>query len=145
MALGPLALFAEAWVELLGCRARLRLPGMLGAESFVRRELVGEPRPARRRAVALDALLAAFERALRAQPGAPGCLIRSLALRRFLGRHGQAARLALGLRKDDGRLRGHAWVETQGTIVTRDESFVRQFLSLETEARRSACAGRSDG
>lgn len=133
--LGSLLLSAEAWVEIVACRARLRLPRMLRAETFLRRELVTEPKPTDRSA-SRDALLAAFERALRAQPRTPGCLPRSLALRRFLTRHGHAARLALGLRKQAGVLDGHAWVEADGAIVTRDQPFVRQFLILETGARR---------
>ena len=141
---GPLPLAAEAWVEILACRARLRLPRLLRAESFLRRALTGDP-VAPRRALTLGPLLAAFDTALRAQPGVPGCLPRSLALRRFLGRHGHAARLGLGLRRAEGRLRGHAWVEAQGAILTRDERFVRTFHPLETAGARRSSVRRSDG
>lgn len=140
--LSPFALVAEAWAEILACRARLRLPRLLAAEPFLRRELVQE-QPDARSTGSLDPLLSAFGRALRAQPGAPGCLPRSLALRRFLSRHGQGAHLRLGLRKVAGRIGGHAWVEAKGTIVSGDAPFVRSFLRLE--AGRTVAARRTDG
>jgi hypothetical protein len=123
-------LAADAWVEILACRARLRLPRVLGAEQFLRRELAqgGAESPA---VEPLGRLLSAFERALKAQPGIPGCLPRSLALRRFLTRHGQGSRLELGLRKAAGRMQGHAWVEAEGAVVSGDAPFVRSFHRLQ--------------
>jgi hypothetical protein len=143
-AVGPLALSAEAWLELLACRARLRLPQLLAASSFLRCEMTEAPR-ASRGAGRLDLLLAAFDRAVRAQPRVPGCLPRSLALRRFLARHGQDARIGLGLRRRDGRLQGHAWVEADGAVVTRDADFVREFVPLVTGRTGPDAAWRTDG
>jgi hypothetical protein len=131
---------ADAWVEIVACRARLRLPGLLGAEPFLRRELAeGSRGPSE--SEPMERLLSAFRRALRSQPGASGCLARSLALRRFLGRHGYSTRLELGLRKTEGRLRGHAWVEARGSVVSGDAAFVRSFVRLETPR----AARRTDG
>ncbi len=123
-------LAVDAWVEIVTCRARLRLPRILGAEHFLRRELVQE-RAESLAGEPLNHLLGAFARALKAQPGAPGCLPRSIALRRFLARHGQGGRVELGLRKAEGRLRGHAWVEAAGAVVSGDAPFVRSFVRLE--------------
>jgi hypothetical protein len=123
-------LAAEAWVEILVCRARLRLPRLLGAECFLRRELAEEPHE-RSASQPLASLVDAFRIAHRVQPGA-GCLPRSLALRRFLTRHGQRSHLELGLRKAESRLRGHAWVEAGGTVVSGDALFVRSFVQLVT-------------
>jgi hypothetical protein len=130
--LTSLALTAEAWVVILACRARLRLPRLLGAEPFLRNELTRE-RSRSRRAASLDGLLTAFARALRAQPTVASCLPRSLALSRFLARHGHDGRVVLGLRKTDGGMSGHAWVEAEGAVVSGDAPFVRSFRRLQTE------------
>lgn len=133
---GSWALSARAWVEITVCRARLRLPRLLRAEPFLRRELTAraDENPG---GLELEELLAAFDRAMGLQPGAPPCLPRSLALRRFLARHGHAARLGLGLRREGGRFDGHAWVEAAGGVVTRDVDFTRTFVPL-----RRGSAGR---
>lgn len=138
-----MTLAVHAWVEILGCRARLRLPRLLRAESFLRREIAAAPRDTAG-GRGLDGLLAAFDRALRAQPGVPGCLPRSLALRRFLARHGHGARLALGLRRTSGRRDGHAWVEAGGAVVTRDVDFTRTFLPLRRGSAGLSLRGSCD-
>jgi len=123
------ALAAQAWADILVCRARLRLPRLLRAEPFLRREIAATTTAAAGRRP-LDGLLSAFDRGLGAQPGAPGCLPRSIALRRFLARHGHAARVGLGLRRGGGRLDGHAWVEAAGGVVSGDVDFTRTFVPL---------------
>jgi hypothetical protein len=137
------ALAAEAWAEIATCRARLRLPRLLSADSLLRRELTAEPSGSPL-APPPDRLLQAFARALRAQPGAPGCLPRSLALRRFLARHGQPGHLALGLRRVAGRMHGHAWVEAEGRILTGDGRFAGSFFRLNVGGRCLSTAGRTD-
>jgi Transglutaminase-like superfamily len=138
-------LAVDAWVEILACRARLRLPRLLAREPFLRRELTQEPQYSESTG-SLDQLVRAFGRALRAQPGAPGCLPRSLALRRFLARHGHTSRLGLGLRKVAGLLDGHAWVESGGTIVSGEAPFVRSFSRLKIAGEgASSLARRIDG
>ncbi len=123
------ALSARAWVEIFACRARLRLPRLLRTEPFLRRELTATAGEASR-GRELEDLLAAFDRALRLQPGVPLCLPRSLALRRFLARYGHEGQVVLGLRRTNGRRDGHAWVEAGGAVVTRDVDFTRMFLPL---------------
>ena len=137
-------LVAEAWTELLACRARLRLPRLLAAEAFLRREMRG-PTPEPTTGPSRDALLLAFTRAVNAQPGTPGCLPRSLALRRFLVRNGEPGRIHLGLKRKAGRLRGHAWVEVAGRIVSGDEAFVRSFTRLQTARRDRSVAPGEEG
>ena len=127
---GSLGLAAAAWIEIAHCRARLRLPRFLDAEHFLRQELLREPLESQP-SESLDRLLVAFRRALSAQPGALGCLPRSLAMRRFLARHGHDSRLGLGLRRTSGRIAGHAWVEARGEILSGDAPFVRSFARLQ--------------
>ena len=45
------------------------------------------------------------------------CLVRSLALSRFLARRGITTEVRLGVRREGGRLLGHAWVEWRGEPV----------------------------
>lgn len=45
------------------------------------------------------------------------CLPRSLTLLRLLGQQGIEAKLKLGVRREDGRVEGHAWVEFDGTAI----------------------------
>lgn len=78
----------------------------------------------------------AFAMANRLRPAS--CLPRSTALRRFLRRHGHPAELRLGLRRDNGRTLGHAWVEVEGTVVGDRADFVRSFVVLRTTRRQPA-------
>ncbi len=48
----------------------------------------------------------------RLHPRPPTCLARSLALQRMLKRRGVPAQIKIGARKEQGKLRAHAWVET---------------------------------
>lgn len=45
------------------------------------------------------------------------CLPRSLTLLRLLGREGMRAELKLGVRQENGKVEGHAWVEHEGVAI----------------------------
>jgi hypothetical protein len=45
------------------------------------------------------------------------CLPRSLTLLRLLGREGIQAELKLGVRQENGKVEGHAWVEHEGVAI----------------------------
>lgn len=47
----------------------------------------------------------------------PKCLPRSLALYSWLRRDGMPCALRIGVRKEDGALKAHAWVEVSGYVV----------------------------
>ena len=47
------------------------------------------------------------------------CLPRSLTLLRLLGQQGIEAHLKLGVRREDGCVEGHAWVEFEGTAINK--------------------------
>jgi hypothetical protein len=55
------------------------------------------------------------------------CLPRALALRQLLRLHGLDAQLALGLRRGDDGLNGHAWVVYHGDVLGQDETLVGTF------------------
>lgn len=64
------------------------------------------------------------------------CLPRSLALQALLRAHGVSARLRIGVRREDGALRAHAWVEHAGLPVAEPQGIGAAFLPLHS-ARRS--------
>ena len=45
------------------------------------------------------------------------CLQSSLALRKWLARRGVSAELHIGVRKHDGAMRAHAWIEYKGKVL----------------------------
>lgn len=58
------------------------------------------------------------------------CLPRSLALWRMLERRGIPARMRIGVRRAEGALAAHAWVEVGGRPVGEPEAIEERFLPL---------------
>ncbi len=67
----------------------------------------------------------------RSLPFASNCLDRSLALCWLLRRRGVAAHLRIGARKDDEKLKAHAWVESRGVALNDAEAQHRHFIPFE--------------
>jgi hypothetical protein len=63
------------------------------------------------------AFFQAFGIALRNHLHAMNCLRRSLALHRLLARRGVASRLVIGVRRTEGGLEAHAWIESAGRVL----------------------------
>lgn len=64
------------------------------------------------------------------------CLRQSLALWWLLRRHGIPGELRIGVRKDGGRLRAHAWVEYLGISLGREDLSYAPFLDLHSPAQK---------
>ncbi|HEX5757819.1 MAG TPA: lasso peptide biosynthesis B2 protein, partial [Thermoanaerobaculia bacterium] len=60
-----------------------------------------------------------------------GCLPRSLAMQRLLARRGAPAELRIGVRRREGVLEAHAWVEVDGRPVGEPEGVEELFAVLE--------------
>jgi hypothetical protein len=58
------------------------------------------------------------------------CLHRSLALHYWLRREGLPSSLQIGVRKQGGELRAHAWVELEGHVVNDAPTFTAAFKPL---------------
>jgi hypothetical protein len=58
------------------------------------------------------------------------CLTRSVALQALLRRQGVEAELRIGVRREDGRLHAHAWVEHAGVPLGEPEGVESTFLPL---------------
>jgi hypothetical protein len=67
----------------------------------------------------LEDIGTAVARAGRHVPGST-CLTEALAGEVLLARRGFPVRLRLGVAREEGELRAHAWVESEGTIVIGD-------------------------
>ncbi|MFZ5475953.1 MAG: lasso peptide biosynthesis B2 protein [Myxococcota bacterium] len=58
----------------------------------------------------------AVKRWARFVPGAT-CLVQAVATQELLARRGHAAEIRLGVTRDGGALRAHAWVEAAGVVL----------------------------
>lgn len=95
-------------------------------------ENVAAAATARRLGVAVD-------RAARFGVFRPLCLVRSLALHQMLERRGIAgSRIRIGVRRDDGQLMAHAWVEYGGTVIGDRDFHVARFTELADVRLRSS-------
>lgn len=66
------------------------------------------------------------------------CLHRSLALHQWLHQQRLPSELRIGVRKEEGVLKAHAWVELGGHVVNEPPSSVAAFTPLATACGQSA-------
>jgi hypothetical protein len=64
--------------------------------------------------------------------GKDQCLVRSLVLQWMLARRGIASTLRLGVRRENGRMFAHAWVERAGEPVNDSAELVRDYAAFDT-------------
>jgi len=79
------------------------------------------PRPAHPR-ISPELALRAVRRVYRFTPFEPSCLKLSLAAVGLLRSLGHPARLAIGVRPEDGPLQAHAWVEVDGRRLGEEDT-----------------------
>lgn len=130
-ALGNRCLFVQAVVMLPLIGLWLRLLGLRRTMALLR----GWARPAGRPEAHeemghAEAIARVIGLAVRHTFGQPRCLQQSLTLWWALRRHGLDASLCLGVRKVDGKVEGHAWVEFRGQVLNDDIGFCRSFAPL---------------
>lgn len=134
---------------LVATRVGLRVMGFRRWE-----KVLGRPAPVGERraglgAMAMDAEMDRARQVARLQASAerhlffrPSCLEHSLVLRWMLARHGVAASLRFGGRKEESRFEAHAWVEVGGVALDELSGAQGNFVpfdaanaSMETQAR----------
>lgn len=71
----------------------------------------------------------AVDRAARSIPGS-ACLAQALTAELMLRRAGQAARVSIGVAPDGMPLNAHAWVESDGFLVTGDHADLTSYRTL---------------
>jgi hypothetical protein len=96
-----------AWATLLICRAQLIFRDVAAMRKWASKPGDGSA-PAARLAWSVQKACLIFPRA--------SCLERALTLQRLLASHGHASKLHIGVCKNDGQFKAHAWL-TQGDSV----------------------------
>jgi transglutaminase superfamily protein len=61
----------------------------------------------------------------------PSCLAKSLTLWWLLGEQGITSRLRIGIRKENGKLEAHAWVEREGVALNEPEEQHRHYAAFD--------------
>jgi hypothetical protein len=61
----------------------------------------------------------------------PSCLAKSLTLWWLLGRQGITSRLRIGIRKENGKLEAHAWVEREGIALNEPEEHHYHYAAFD--------------
>jgi len=61
----------------------------------------------------------------------PSCLAKSLTLWWLLGRQGITSRLRIGIRKENGKLEAHAWVEREGIALNEPEEQHHHYAAFD--------------
>jgi hypothetical protein len=129
---------AEAWAAVGAAAAAIRLrplPRLLRDAADA--NAAPAPRPAADPRPEIDRLLRLVRIAARYRLRPAACLPRSLALRWMLRRRGIPAALEIGVRKDGGRLRAHAWLVYDGAPIGEPEEVAAEFVPLLGPEARS--------
>ena len=120
-ALFPLVRLAQRWTRLDELNARLvRWFGGSAPVPYRRRRQV--PAEEITRLVRIAALRGLVR---------PNCLQHALVLRTLLLRHGFDAAIRFGVRKNDGALEAHAWVELGGRVLDDPPDIGRQYAPFQ--------------
>ena len=117
---GEILLAARAAHAILGAHIQLRLRSIEVMRSWATQEATHNcPR---------DELLVAFRRASARLPGS--CLVRALALQRFLADHGHCSELRIGVARSEAGLMAHAWLVEGKQILVGDGEEAATFTVL---------------
>lgn len=117
--------FVRAWMCLLAADLALRVLPVSRVEALLRR-LAGRSR----REAEPGRLANLVGAASRHHLWPMTCLPRSLALQALLRRHGIEADLRIGVRREAGELRAHAWIEQAGRPIGEPAALELRFQPL---------------
>jgi len=107
----------------------LRLAGLQRFQAWLDRSPIAPHAPLSQPEAA--ALGAAVNRAANHVFGPATCLTRSLLLRWLLRRYGTASDLRIGVRFEEGKLAGHAWVEKDGIPLNDRRELVARYAAFD--------------
>jgi hypothetical protein len=130
-------LFLQAWVLLLVVDWALRLLPFRRVQSlFVSRRAahshnINDPE------AMIHFVAAQVDRATRNHLYPMRCLRRSLAIQSLLARRGISTELHFGVRKEEGQLNAHAWLEYEGQIVVEPVIISERFIPLDVMENHS--------
>jgi len=130
LSLSEKAILFKAWILLGAIRLGFELLPFSVVKSLVTRERPVSPP---RSHASIDELTWAVTVASGFVPGAT-CLVQAMALQFLLQRAGYPALMHIGVNKDEiGKLKAHAWVESQGRVLIGGSDFraYTRLLALE--------------
>jgi len=79
-------------------------------------------------------LIALSETATRYHWRSMNCLRRCFAQQRILLRRNIASRLHIGVTKDQGQLKAHAWLSVRGSVINDSMDVISQYTELQPES-----------
>jgi hypothetical protein len=122
-------ILADAWVSLNCLSLLLRGVGFRRAQSFL---AVFTPGLTGARQPSPQSLAVLMEQAAAVAPFHYSCLTRSLTLWWLLLRCKVVGELCIGVRKNQGRLEAHAWVEQQGVVLNDAPDIASHYATFDS-------------
>jgi hypothetical protein len=123
-------LFAQAWWLLLVIDLGLRALPFKTVQARLAEYAAPPSAPAADPPGIIQQSVTAVERAARNHFYQMTCLRRALTLQVLLARRGVAAELRIGVKKIDGALQAHAWLEFRGEPINEAEAIEKHFAPL---------------
>jgi hypothetical protein len=119
-------LLGKAWLLLLGVMMALRVLPLPMLQSLLKRPASGQANFA----IRADRLAWLVGVAARRHLWSVSCLEKSLVLETLLVRYGFSPELKIGVRREDGVLQAHAWVEIAGKPLAEPREIETRFATL---------------
>lgn len=111
-------LFIKTWLFLLGVDLALRMLPFRKVQSWIKSSSLNRESPQQDQVETVVRRASEFvDRAARHHLYPMTCLRRSLTLQWLLSRYGLDTRLEFGVRRREGKLQAHAWLEYQGQVI----------------------------
>ncbi len=123
-------LFIETWLVMLGVDLALRMLPFRKVQNWVESPGLNRESLEKEQIEAVVCRASEFvDCAARHHLYSMTCLRRSLTLQWLLSRNGLETRLEFGVRRQEGKLQAHAWLEYQGQVIDErslpDEQYTR--------------------
>lgn len=125
------SLILQAWFWLLFFDISLRMRPFHELQIFAARTKPKSASLPERTEALIPMLIAAVDHARYNHLYAMTCLRRALALQKMLALRGAEVDLKIGVRKDDGILSAHAWLEYQGRPLGEPERITERFANMQ--------------
>jgi len=123
-------LIGQAWISLLFVDVALRFLSLPRVQRLLSGLLHVMPSPSESGQSGEIELARLVDIASRHHLRPMRCLQRAVVLQGFLVRRGRETELRIGVRKQQGRMHAHAWLETAGTPLAESPEIAALFLPL---------------
>ncbi len=122
----------KSWFTLLTITGCFRVLPYAWLKTYVIKPLLDtRPTPTKKVTTAsVQTIEALFLSACYRQPLTSTCLHRSLALKRLLTQQGLETKMIIGVKKENGKLMAHAWVDFEGQAFADTDENIDQYKPL---------------